>query len=103
MPSIIVDRAEFVEVLRLLQVGHTLVLLDDHAGYKKATIDGMIVYHSVRTLLDYELIHEYENARGFPNTRYFKITVDGGTFATRVIDRWKQLSFIERCMIRWHG
>jgi hypothetical protein len=98
---ILVDRAEFVDALRLLRKGHVLVRTGDQAG--GCVLDGAIVYHSYPALLRYGLIGEFHNPAGFAGAQYFRLTPLGREFAQRVSTQWRSRSVWERLAVRLVG
>lgn len=101
MSSIIPDRAEFVDALRTLRRGHVLVRV--HGGSGGCLLDGVPIYRSFDTLLDYGLIGEFDNREGFPNVRYFRITASGREFAARACESWQRRPLLERLAVRFAG
>ncbi len=101
MSSIIPDRAEFIDALRVLRRGHVLVRV--HTGSGGCMIDGAPVYRSFDTLLDYGLIAEFENPAGFANVHYYRLTGTGREFAARACDAWRQRPLLERLAVRFAG
>lgn len=99
--AIIADRAEFVDVLRLLHKGHVLVQASDCAG--GSVVDGAVVYHSTPTLLRYGLIDSFDNPQGFPGVRYYRITSRGREFATRADRAWRSRPIWQRLAVRLTG
>ncbi len=99
--TIIPDRGEFVDALRLLCQGHVLV----HVGnlVSGCVLDGSMVYRSHRTLLRYGLIREFDNPNGLPNTSYYRITERGREFADRVFAAWRRLPVWQRLAMRLLG
>lgn len=98
---IIPDRAEFVDALRLLRRGHILVRASSEPG--GCLLDGGIVYHSYPTLLQYGLIDEFRNPRGFPHARYYRISERGRDFADRACHAWQQRPLLQRVAVRLTG
>jgi len=98
---IIPDRAEFVDALRLLRRGHILVRASNEPG--GCLLDGGIVYHSYPTLLQYGLIDEFRNPRGFPHARYYRISERGRDFADRACQAWQQRPLLQRVAVRLTG
>ena len=101
MPSIIPDRAEFIDALRALRGGHVLVRVHDGSG--GCLLDGSPLYRSFSTLLDYRLIDEYDNPAGFANVRYYRITDSGREFARRACESWRRRPLMERLAVRFAG
>ena len=99
--TIIPDRAEFVDALRLLHKGHVLVRTSESAG--GCVLDGAIVYHSYPTLKQYGLIDEFDNPRGFPNASYYRLTPRGRDFAQRAVDAWRSKPVWQRLAVRFTG
>ena len=101
MPTIIPDRAEFVDALRTLRKGHVLVRVHDGSG--GCLLDGAPLYRSFDTLLNYQLIREFDNRHGFPGVRYFRITEAGREFAERACTSWQRRPLLERLAVRFAG
>jgi hypothetical protein len=100
-PTIIPDRAEFVDALRLLKRGHVLVRTSEAAG--GCVLDGAIVYHSYPTLKQYGLIDEFDNPHGFPNASYYRLTPRGRDFAERAVQAWRSKPVWQRLAVRFTG
>ena len=98
---IIVNRGEFIDVLRALVRGRVLVQVNDRAG--GCTIDGGIVYHSYAALVRYGLIREYDNPAGFGLLRYYRLSESGRDFALRACDAWRRRPLLERLAMRLLG
>lgn len=98
---IIVDRAEFAEVLNRLRAGHVLVRAGEDAH--GCVVDGAPVYHSFDTLRNYGLIDRYENPKGFPGIEYYRLTPRGRPFAERVWRDWCRRPVLERLVVRLTG
>ena len=101
MPSIIPDRAEFVDALRALRRGHVLVRVHDGSG--GCLLDGGPLYRSFDTLLEYRLIGEFDNPQGFAHVRYYRITETGREFAQRACESWQRRPLLERLAVRFAG
>jgi hypothetical protein len=101
MSSIIPDRAEFIDALRVLRRGHVLVRV--HTGSGGCMIDGAPVYRSFDTLMEYGLIREFENPVGFAGVRYYRLSDTGREFADRACTAWRQRPLIERLAVRFAG
>ena len=99
--TIIADRAEFVDALRLLTRGHVLVRASESAG--GCVLDGAIVYHSYPTLKRYGLIDEFDNPQGFPNVSYYRLTPCGRDFAERALLAWRSRPVWQRLAVRLTG
>ena len=99
--TIIPDRAEFVDALRALRNGHVLIHVSDRPG--GCLLDGGTVYWSFPTLLAYGLIAEFDNAEGFENVRYYRITEEGRQFAERADSAWRRRPLLERVAMRVAG
>lgn len=100
-PVIIADRGEFVDALRLLSRGHVLVHVCDSWG--GCTVDGSVVHLSLGPLLDYALVDEFDNPKGFEHVRYYRINARGREFAERVCSAWARRSWLERLTVRLFG
>ena len=98
---LIADRAEFIDALSLLRRGHVLVRAARGSG--PCLLDGGIVYHSYPTLLQYGLIDEFHNPRGFENARYYRISERGREFADRACQAWQQRPLLQRMAVRLTG
>jgi DNA-binding PadR family transcriptional regulator len=101
MPTIIPDRAEFVDALRSLRKGHALIRV--HGGSGGCVLDGSPVYRSFDTLLAYGLIDKFENRAGFENIAYYRLTARGREFANRACDSWRRRPLLERLAVRVTG
>lgn len=101
MSSIIPDRAEFIDALRVLRRGHMLVRV--HGGSGGCMIDGSPVYRTFDTLLGYGLICEIENPAGFAKVRYYRLSATGQEFADRACEAWRRRSLLERLAVRFAG
>lgn len=99
--TIIPDRGEFVDALRLLRKGHVLVRTSDGSG--GCVLDGGIVYHSYETLKNYRLIDEFDNPDGFPNASYYRITSEGRAFADKACTEWQRRPVWQRLAVRLTG
>lgn len=100
-PTIIADRAEFVDALHLLRKGHVLVRTGESSG--SCVLDGGIVYRSYEPLERYGLIREFRNPEGFPNARYYRLTPRGREFAERACQAWRSRPVWERLAMRLVG
>jgi hypothetical protein len=100
-PIIIADRGEFVDALRLLSRGHVLVHACESWG--GCTVDGRVVHLSLRPLLDYALIDEFDNPDGFEHVRYYRLNARGRAFADRICAAWARRPFWERLAVRLLG
>lgn len=89
---------EFVDALRALQRGHVLVRTSEGSG--GCVIDGGIVYHSLPTLLAYQLIDEFPNPHGFKNARYYRLNERGREFAARTWREWTRRPLWQRLAAR---
>ena len=98
---IIADRGEFVDALRLLSRGKVLVHACDSWG--GCTIDGRVVHLSLRPLVDYRLVDEFDNPAGFEHVRYYRINARGRAFADRVSAAWSRRPWIKRLAVRLLG
>jgi hypothetical protein len=102
---LIPDRAEFIDALRHLRQGHVLVRAraacdTDHSN---CVLDGCTIYTAFQPLLKYALIAEFDNPRGFPAMRYYRMTPTGRHFADRALQAWRARPWIERLAIRLLG
>jgi hypothetical protein len=97
----IADRGEFVDALRLLARGGTLVRVSDLAG--GWVVGGMAVYTSQHALLEWQLVEEFDNADGFAGVRYFRITPRGTAFAERTAAAWRAMPLGQRLLARLLG
>jgi hypothetical protein len=98
---IIADRAEFIDALRMLRKGRVLVCVSDLSG--GCVLDGAPLYSAHRTLLEYGLIGEFDNPRGFPGVRYYRLTERGRDFADRACENWRQRPLLQRLAVRLAG
>lgn len=97
----VADRAEFVDALRFLRNGHTLVVVNGMSmGCRLA---GAPVFRSFPSLQQYGLIREIDNPEGFVGVRYFRITERGIQAAERLQAWWRERSMIERLLLRITG
>jgi hypothetical protein len=103
--SVVVDRGEFVDALRLLRRGCVLVRPRSAADGEKAAclLDGGMVRNAFDPLQRYRLIEEYHNPAGFAALRYFRITPSGKQFADQACLAWRQRPWLERLAIRLLG
>ena len=99
--TIIPDRGEFVDALRLLRKGHVLVYVGDICG--GCVLDGGMIYRSHRPLLRYGLIREFDNPNGLPNTSYYRITERGREFTARALAAWRSRPVWQRLAMRLLG
>lgn len=100
-PVIIADRGEFIDALRLLRRGHVLVHACDSWG--GSTIDGRVVHLSLRPLLAYALVDEFDNPDGFEHVRYYRLNARGRDFADRACTAWRRRPWLERLAVRLLG
>jgi hypothetical protein len=100
-PVIIADRREFVDALRLLRRGHVLVHACDSWG--GCTVDGRVVQLSLRPLVDYGLVDEFDNPDGFEHVHYYRLNERGRAFADRINAAWSRRPWIERLAVRLLG
>ena len=102
---IIPDRGEFIDALRRLRRGHVLVrpraAREDESV--RCMLDSGIVYTAFDPLLRYGLISEYRNPEGFPNMRYYRLTISGRSFAERACQAWRQWPLPHRLAVRICG
>jgi hypothetical protein len=99
--TIIADRAEFIDALRLLRKGHVLVRTGETSG--SCVLDGSIVYRSYPTLERYGLIDEYDNPQGFANASYYRLNARGHEFAERACQAWRSQPVWQRLAVRLTG
>ena len=99
--TIIPDRGEFIDALRVLRRGHVLVRVSDLSG--GCMLDGAPLYSAHRTLLRYGLLNEFANPKGFPNVRYYRLSERGRAFADRACDNWRRRPLLERLAVRLTG
>lgn len=100
-PTIIPDRAEFIDVLGLLRRGHLLVQNGEGAG--SCAVSGAPVYHSVPTLLAYGLLDPVQPADRRSHTRCWKLSPRGRHFADRACHEWRRKPVLERLAVRLIG
>ena len=98
---LIADRGEFVDAMRLLMRGHVLVHACDSWG--GCTVDGRVVHLSLRPLVDYRLVDEFENRKGFEHVRYYRLNARGLAFGERICTEWARRSWLERLAVRLLG
>jgi hypothetical protein len=99
--SIIPDRGEFIDALRVLRRGHVLVRVSDLSG--GCMLDGAPLYTAQRTLLQYQLLDEFDNPQGFPGVRYYRLSARGRAFAERACDSWRRRPLLQRLAVRLTG
>jgi hypothetical protein len=99
--QIICDRGEFIDALRVLRKGRVLVRVSEISG--GCVLDGAPLYTAYRTLIQYELIHEFENPHGFPSVRYYRLSERGREFADRACENWRQRPLLQRLAVRLAG
>jgi hypothetical protein len=98
---IIVDRGEFIDALRVLRRGRVLVRVGELSG--GCMLDGAPLYSAHRTLLDYQLIDEFQNPQGFAHVRYYRLNQRGREFAERACEAWRRRPLLERLAVRFAG
>ncbi len=98
---IIADRAEFVDVLRLMRRGKVLVRASDSSG--GCLLDGAVVYHSFEPLSRYGLIDELQVDPHQTRARCYRLTPRGRDFADRACAHWKRQPFLRRLAVRLAG
>jgi predicted transcriptional regulator with HTH domain len=98
---IISDRGEFIDALHALRRGRVLVSVSDLSG--GCTLDGAPLYSAHRTLIDYGLVREFDNPRGFDGVRYYRLSDDGRDFAERACDAWRRRPLLQRLAVRLAG
>lgn len=98
---IIADRAEFIDVLRMLRRGHVLVQPQDHP--EAGLLSGAPVYHSVPTLLAYGLLDPVTPADRPPHTRCWRLSPRGRDFADRATREWRRKPLLQRVAVRLLG
>lgn len=99
--TIISDRGEFIDALRVLRRGHVLVRVSDLSG--GCMLDGAPVYSAHRTLLHFGLVSEFANPQGFPSVKYYRLSERGRDFADRACDSWRRRPLLERLAVRLTG
>jgi hypothetical protein len=99
--SIIPDRGEFIDALRVLRRGHVLVRVSDVSG--GCMLDGAPVYTAHRAMLAYGLLSEFDNPQGFPSVKYYRLSERGRAFADRACDSWQRRPLLERLAVRLTG
>lgn len=98
---IIPDRAEFVDVLRLMRRG--LVLVHGSDGTGGCLIDGSVVYHSFEPLSRYGLIDQIPVNPRDTRARHYRLTPRGRDFADRACAHWKRQPLLKRLAVRLAG
>jgi hypothetical protein len=98
---LIADRAEFIDALNQLLHGHVLVRLSDASW--GCQLNGAPLWHSFGILLQFGLIAEFDNPRGFQGVAYYRITDQGRWFARRALALWRSLPFWQRTLVRLTG
>ena len=99
--TLIPDRGEFIDALRVLRRGHVMVRVTDFSG--GCMLDGAPLYTAHRALLQYGLLSEFANPKGFPNVRYYRLSERGRDFADRACDSWRRRPLLERLAVRLTG
>lgn len=100
-PTILADRAEFIDALCLLHRGHVLVHVgDSDHGWG---IDGAVVRHSVDALRRFGLVEDYDNPEGFPGVRYYRLSERGRDFADQALAQWRSRPLWARALTRLLG
>jgi hypothetical protein len=95
------DRGEFIDALRVLCKGRVLVHVSDISG--GCMLDGAPLYSAHRTLIDYDLIREFDNPQGFPSVRYYRLSERGRDLAERACENWRQRPLLQRLAARLAG
>lgn len=100
-PRIIPDRGEFIDALRVLRKGRVLVRVSEISG--GCVLDGAPLYSAYRTLIEYDLVREFQNPQGFPSVRYYRLSERGREFADRACENWRQRTLLQRLAVRLAG
>lgn len=95
------DRGEFIDALRALRNGR--VLVQGGVGSNAYVLDGALVHTAHRPLLQYGLVREYDNPRGFAGARYYRLSERGRDFADRAVEAWRRRPLLERLAVRLTG
>lgn len=98
---IIPDRGEFIDALRVLRKGRVLVRVSEISG--GCVLDGAPLYSAYRTLIEYDLVREFQNPQGFPSVRYYRLSERGREFADRACENWRQRTLLQRLAVRLAG
>ncbi len=98
---IIPDRGEFIDALHVLRKGRVLVQVSDISG--GCMLDGAPLYSAHRTLVDYGLVHQFDNPQGFPSVRYYRLSERGRAFADRACENWRRRPLLQRLAVRLMG
>lgn len=98
---IIFDRGEFIDALHALRRGHLLVRVGEISG--GCTLDGAPLYSAHRTLLEYQLVDEFDNPQGFATVRYYRLNQRGRDFAERACQAWRRRPLLQRLAVRLAG
>ena len=98
---IIANRGEFIDALHALRRGRVMVRVGDLSG--GCTLDGAPLYSAHRTLLEYQLVDEYDNPQGFASVRYYRLNQRGYDFAERAGADWRRRSPLARLALRLAG
>ena len=101
LQPIIVDRAEFAEVLHRLRRGR--IMVRSRGSAVACHIDGVAVHHAFGTLRDHALIERFQNRFGLPGHEYWRITAHGRDFADRVWNHWRAKTRLQRMVMRLTG
>lgn len=103
MPAspIIADRAEFIDALSVLRRGHVLVGVSPLSG--GFVLDGAPLYSAHKPLLEYGLVSEFDNPRGFAHVRYYRLSERGRDFAERACQSWRERPLLQRLAVRLAG
>ena len=98
---IIADRAEFVDALHQLLLGHVLVRVSDASW--GCQLNGAPLRRSFGTLLHFGLIVPFDNPAGFAGVGYYRITDHGRWFARQALAVWRSLPLWQRTLVRLTG
>lgn len=103
MPAepIIPDRAEFVDVLRLMRRGKVLVRAGDSSH--GCLLDGGVVYHSFEPLSRYGLLDEVPVDPKQTAARCYRLSPRGRAFADRACEHWRRQPLLKRLAVRLAG
>ena len=98
---IIADRAEFVDALRQLLLGHVVVRVSDASW--GCQLNGAPLRRSFGTLLQFGLIAPFHNPAGFAGVGYYRLTSQGRSFASQALAFWQGLPLWQRTLVRLTG
>lgn len=100
-PTLIADRAEFIDALMHLRCGRVLVRPSD--SDHRCLLDGSLLYTAYKPLVDFGLIGEYPNPDGFKHARYYRLTPRGREFADQACQAWRRKPLLQRLAVRLMG